>query len=85
MKNITLTIFIFLTLTLSACGISNAANPVSDPQGDAPAGALPEATQLIIGTLKLEDTNQSVAAEQAAELLPLWQTMLVHQQVKTVG
>lgn len=81
MKKITLTIFVFLILTLSACGIANEANPVSDPT----AGALPEATQLIIGTLKLEDTNQSVTAEQAAELLPLWQTMLVLSESDTAA
>jgi hypothetical protein len=85
MKKITLTIFVFLILTLSACGISNAANPVSGPQSDPTAGALPEATQLIIGTLKLEDTNQSVTAEQAAELLPLWQTMLVLSESDTAA
>lgn len=85
MKKITLTIFVFLILTLSACGISNAANPVSGPQSDPAPGALPEATQLIIGTLKLEDTNQSVTAEQAAELLPLWQTMLVLSESDTAA
>ncbi len=85
MKKITLTIFVFLVLTLSACGSSNAADPVSGPQSDPAAGALPEATQLIIGTLKLEDTNQAVTAEQAADLLPLWQTMLVLSESDTAA
>ncbi len=85
MKKITLTIFVFLILTLSACGISNTANSVSGPQSDPAAGALPEATQLIIGTLKLEDTNQAVTAEQAADLLPLWQTMLVLSESDTAA
>lgn len=85
MKKITFTIFIFLVLTLSACGSSNAADPASGPQGDPAAGALPEATQLIIGTLKLEDTNQAVTAEQAADLLPLWQTMLVLSESDTAA
>ena len=35
-------------------------------------GALPAQTQLVIGTLKLENTDVAVDAEQAAELLPLW-------------
>ena len=35
-------------------------------------GALPPQTQLVIGTLKLENTDVAVDAEQAAELLPLW-------------
>ena len=76
MKKITLTIFIFLILALSACGgTSNDVNPASGPQGDFGTGELPATTQLIIGTLKLEDTDQTVSTEQAAELLPFWQTM----------
>jgi hypothetical protein len=35
--------------------------------------AIPVESQLILGTLMLEDTDQAVGAEQAAELLPLWQ------------
>ncbi|MFN2299055.1 MAG: hypothetical protein ACK2UB_09405 [Anaerolineales bacterium] len=35
--------------------------------------AIPVESQLILGTLMLEDTEQAVDAEQAAELLPLWQ------------
>lgn len=35
--------------------------------------AIPVESQLILGTLMLEDTGQAVDAEQAAELLPLWQ------------
>ena len=86
MKKITLTIFIFLILTLSACGgTSNDINPASGPQGDFSAGELPATTQLIIGTLKLEDTNQPVSAEQAAELLPLWQTMQVLSESDTAA
>jgi hypothetical protein len=39
--------------------------------------ALPVESQLILGTLMLEDTDQAVGAEQAAELLPLWQMQKV--------
>lgn len=35
--------------------------------------ALPIRTQLILGTMKLEDTNLAVTPEQAAELVVLWQ------------
>jgi hypothetical protein len=35
--------------------------------------AIPVESQLILGTLMLEDTEQAVDAELAAELLPLWQ------------
>jgi hypothetical protein len=34
---------------------------------------MPMATKLIIGTFKLDGTEQDVTAEQAAELLPMWQ------------
>lgn len=72
---ILLTVFI---LTLTACGsAANATGPGAAPQGGPSAGTLPAATQLIIGTIKLDGTDQAVTAEQAAELLPLWQTMLV--------
>ena len=78
MKKFTLTILTILILTLTACGSpSNSANPASGPQGDPAAGELPATTQLIIGTFKLEETENAVTAEQAAELLPLWQTMQV--------
>ena len=78
MKKITLTLLTIFILTLTACGgASNGTEPASVTQGGTPAGALPVAPQLIIGTLKLGDTDQAVTAEQAAELLPLWQTLQV--------
>ncbi|MBN2116009.1 MAG: hypothetical protein JW730_05550 [Anaerolineales bacterium] len=76
MKKLPLILFTIFILTLTACGgASNEADPASAPQGGPSAGALPATTQLIIGTLKLEGTAQTVTAEQAAELLPLWQTL----------
>lgn len=78
MKKFTFIILTICILTLTACGrAANIADPASGPQGDFATGALPATTQLILGTLKLEDTKQTVTAEQAAELLPLWQTMQV--------
>ena len=79
MKKITLTILTIFILTLTACGgnASDPANPASVPQNGSSADTLPADTQLIIRPLKLEDTTQAVPAEQAAELLPLWQTLQV--------
>lgn len=78
MKKTTLIILTILILTLTACGSApTGADPASAPQGGPNAGALPATTQLIIGTIKLDDTAQAVTVEQAADLLPLWQTMLV--------
>ena len=86
MKKFMITTFILFTLTLTACGsAANRTDSDALPQSGAPAGELPATSQLIIGTLKLEDTNQAVTAEQAAELLPLWQTMLVLSESDTAA
>lgn len=78
MKKITLTVFTILILTLTACGSpSVGADPASVTQNGAQTDALPVTTQLIVGTLKLDETENAVTAEQAAELLPLWQTLQV--------
>jgi len=70
MKKILITTLSLLMLTLAACGSAS-----NEPQADSaqPNGSLPQATQLIIGTLKLEGTENSVTSEQAAELVTLWQ------------
>jgi len=76
MKKITLTILTILVLTLTACGgASNA--PQTDPNqlNTSSENALPVSTQLLIGTFKLEDTDLAVTAEQANELIPLWQVL----------
>ena len=41
--------------------------------GDDYADALPPSTQLIIGSLQLEETEQAIDESLAAEILPLWQ------------
>ena len=69
-KKIFLTLMIF-TLTLTACA-SNSLTPAAGSNGTSSANALPAQTQLILGTLKLEDTEYAVTSEQAAELLPMW-------------
>ena len=38
-------------------------------------GALPVQTQLIVGTLQLEESETAVTREQAAELIPLWKAV----------
>ncbi len=77
MKRATYIVILLLAMTASACGAANSNNRASGPQGGTSAGELPAATKLILGTLKLEGTPQAVTAKQAAELLPLWQTMKV--------
>jgi len=75
--------FLFLTifiLTLTACGSASrspSAGPGSATQNGATAGELPATTQIALGTLKLDDTNNAITKEQAAKLLPLWETLQV--------
>ena len=86
MKKLTFIILIIPILTLTACGsASNNADSASRPQGNFAAGELSSTTQLILGTLKLDGTENAVTAEQAAELLPLWQTMQVLSESDTAA
>jgi hypothetical protein len=64
MKKHIITIFFLLALILSACGSTARA---------ASSAELPMATKLIVGTLKLEGTQQAITAAEARQLLPLWQ------------
>jgi hypothetical protein len=76
MKKLTLIFLSLLVISLTACGSasrSNSANPV--PQNGTAAGELPVTTQIALGTLKLDETKHAITAQQAAELLPLWETL----------
>ena len=71
MKKIMISVLIILMLTLTACGAaSNGTQQATPGQAD---GSLPIQEQILIGTFKLEGTPQAVTAEQAAQLIPLWQ------------
>lgn len=75
---------VWLSLVLALVSMSVAAcvpkgAPAASPEGASLSpfnenyeNALPELTQLMIGTLKLEETDNAVDAALAAELLPLW-------------
>jgi hypothetical protein len=66
-----------LALGLTGCG-SGTAPAAAGESGGLSANyenALPVETQLTLGTLKLEGTENALTKEQAAELLPLWQMM----------
>jgi len=71
MKKILLSISMALMLTLVACGSSSSGSQQTDTGSQ--DGNLPIQMEILIGTFKLEDTDQAVTPGQAAELLPLWQ------------
>ena len=66
MKKILIATLMLAALLLAAC---------SSASGPTQAGALSAQSELLLGSLKLEGTGQAVTKAQAAELLPLWQTM----------
>jgi hypothetical protein len=68
MKKTLITILLLFTLTLAACSASKPSQP---NYTDAP---LPLASELVIGTFKLEGTANAVTVQEAAQLLPLWET-----------
>ena len=71
MKKIMISVLVILTLTLTGCGAASngTQQAASTQQGE----SLPIQEQVLIGTFKLEGTPQAVTAQQAAQLLPLWQ------------
>jgi hypothetical protein len=71
MKKLTLTILTMLMLTLTACGA--ATNGTQPPAPGQQGGSLPIQEQILIGAFKLEGTDGAITAQQAAELLPLWE------------
>jgi hypothetical protein len=78
MKKTLITILILFTLTLTACGASSAqaGNPTGDTNGNNSSfgtAPMPLAMELVVGTFKLEGTANAVTAEQAAQVIPLWQ------------
>lgn len=74
MRKITFTVIVLLAMTLTACGGATS-TPQADPSklDTSYSNALPVAAQLLVGTLKLDGTNQAVTVTQAKALIPLWQ------------
>lgn len=63
----------------------NAAGPGSGVSGAPTAGELSPSIQVAIGTLKLDETENAVTAEQAQELVPLWETLQVLSESDTAA
>jgi hypothetical protein len=71
MEKIVISVLMVISLTLTACGA--ASNGTQQAAPDQQGGSLPVQEQILIGTFKLEGTDQAVTAQQAAQLIPLWQ------------
>jgi len=87
MNRTTLLMLLLFTLLMTACGVSalNTAGPTSGLSDDPAAGELSPSLQVAIGTLRLDQTENALTAEQAQELLPLWQTMRVLSESDTAA
>jgi hypothetical protein len=57
----------------AANAVQAAAPAASGSLNESYTDALPVATQLILGSLKLDDGDQAITKDEAATLLPLWQ------------
>jgi hypothetical protein len=63
-------IVIGLVLALTACGGTQSSNATATV-----STGLSQEGQLLVGTLKLENTSLAVNSDQAGQLLPLWETL----------
>jgi len=72
-----LNLTVILMLLLAACSGTvsqpEATTGTSGTNSSQASASLSQVNMLLVGTLKLEDTDQAVSADQAATLLPLWQ------------
>lgn len=71
MNNKLIPVLVTLIVALSACG--SATNATEQTASASLDGSLPIQMEILVGTLKLDGTDQEVTPQQAAELLPLWQ------------
>lgn len=87
MNRSTLLILLIFTLLMTACGANtpNATGPASGVSGNPTGRELSPSVQVAIGTLKLDETENAVTAEQAQELLPLWETLQVLSESDTAA
>ena len=75
LKKICVFLAIGLVLMTAACGGNTTAADTSGDSASTASGS--EENVLILGTLKLEDTDQAITSDQASELLVLWKAMRV--------
>lgn len=80
-------LFLIAALILSACSgnAANTAGPTGNSLGGGTTGGLSAPLQVALGTIKLDGTKDAVTAQQAKELLPLWETMQVLETSDTAA
>jgi hypothetical protein len=65
------------SLLLAACagaaGQTGSTTGTTTSSGDQTATSLSKVNKLLVGTLKMVDTDQALTADEASQLLPLWQ------------
>ena len=84
MKKTIFAITIFsLLAALAACNQTTTTQAQASAAGN--SAPLSSATQLLVGTFKLENTDLAVTAAQASQLLPLWQTLKVLSSSNTAA
>ena len=69
MKRIALTLLMVSAIALTACGTSSTQTPASTSTGS----NINTLSEIALGTLELDGTAQDVTADQAKELLVMWQ------------
>ncbi len=88
MNKTSILLLLILTLILTACSgnaPSAAGGPAANAPGGGATGSLSAPMQVAIGTIKLDGSENAVTAEQARELLPLWETLQVLESSDTAA
>ena len=80
MKHITLSILMIAGILLTACSSSLTGTPVGST-----STKLPIETQLAVGTLKLNGTDQDITVDQAKDLVVYWQVYKELSQSETAA
>jgi hypothetical protein len=92
MKKSTTLLIVILGLILTACSANtrppgNSANSAARPSGTQSGSStgLSPASEVAIGTLKLDKTANTITTKQASDLLPLWETLRVLESSDTAA
>ncbi len=76
-KSVLLVLTVIVSVVMASCGGAQSADSstanTSGSSGSQDTAALSKVNMLLVGTLKLEDTDQAVSVSEATQLLTLWQ------------